>query len=360
MNTETPTFWALARSNRGSYALDLYGEVGGSKDWGDGFNEKDFVDDFRQVPANAELEISINSIGGSVLTALSIVTLLAKHEGPVTIRVNGIAASAATLITCTPRAKVVMPQGSMMMIHRLSSWATGSPDQMKSSAESAQKVEDQMVGLYVRKTGRSEEEIRAAMEKESWYSAEEAKDFGLADEVDELEEVACIAKGDAVLVNGLSVPKSFFGASADRLFVAAARRAPAAVNEEESVMDLEKLKAEHPDIVAAIRDEAIAEGRQAERERIKELEQISLPGYEALLEKAKFQSNFTAEMLAVEIVKAQKAQASGTSQSIKEDADELKDLDLGMGVEAAGSENAEAQAKLIDEFIAAGKKAYIG
>lgn len=126
-------------------------------------------------------------------------------------------------------------------------------------------------------------------------------------------------------------------------------------------MDLEKLKAEHPDIVAAIRDEAIAEGRQAERDRIKSLEQISLPGYEALLEKAKFESNFTAEMLAVEIVKAQKAQASNTTQKIKQDAEEdLKGLDIGIGVEATASESAENREKQLAEFIAAGKKAYIG
>ena len=360
MKKDTLKFWNLAKTPTGGYSMDLFGVVGGDF-FSDSFDENDFLKDFRQIPSGSPIDISINSPGGSVFTAISIVSMLREHKGPVTIRVNGIAASAATIITSTPGAKVIMPRGSLMMIHRASCWADGSTEEIRKKADILAKVEDQLVDIYMKKTGRTEKEIRDAMDATTWFSAEEAKAFGLADEVDESTQITNSIQGDTVVVNGLSMPKRFFGNSASRFFVAAAQIAPAAVNEEESVMDLEKLKAEHPDIVAAIRDEAIAEGRQAERDRIQSLEQISLPGYEALLEKAKFESNFTAEMLAVEIVKAQKAKAFESTQKIEQDAKEdLKGLDIGIGVEATASENAENREKQLAEFIAAGKKAYIG
>ena len=359
MKTEVQKFWNLAKTPTGSYSMDLFGTVGGDF-FSEYFDENDFLRDFRQIPDGSPIDISINSPGGSVFTAISIVSILREHSGPVTIRVNGIAASAATIITSTPGAKVSMPLGSMMMIHRAACWADGSSDEIRKKAEILEKVEAQLVDIYMKKTGRSEQEIRDAMDATTWFSAEEAKAFGLADEVDETTRITNSIQGDTVVVNGLSMPKVFFGDSASRLFVAAAQIAPAAVNEKESVMDIEKLKAEHPEIVEAIRNEAFAEGQKSERERIKSLEQISLPGYEALLEKAKFQSSFTPEMLAMEIIKAQKEQAVKGISSISDDAKELDTLDIGNGIETPQAENAAEAARKIAAFIDAGKKAYIG
>ena len=321
---KTTKFWNLKKTERGSYQLDLFGYVGGDQEWGEGFNEKDFVKDFRQIPADAELELSINSQGGSVFTALSIVSILGTHKAPITIRVNGLAASAATIITSTPGAKVVMPVGSMMMIHRVSSVAMGSADEIHRQADATQKIEDQIVDLYMRKTGKAEREIRDAMSEDNWMSAEEAKAFGLADEVDDKAAVSNVFDGDSVEVNGLRVPKTLFGASADRLFVAAAQPAPAAVKKEGPKMDLEKLKAEYPDLVSAIREEAMEEGRKCERARLEAIEAVAMPGYEALVKAAKADPKKTAENLAIEIVRAEMGRRTSAARNMAKDA---KDLD---------------------------------
>lgn len=351
-------FWNLMKTERGSYSLDLFGYVGGSKDdiWAQGFNEQEFLEDFRQIPLDAEIDISINSAGGSVFTALSIVSILAEHKAPVTIRVNGLAASAATIITSTPHAKVVMPRGSMMMIHRVSSYAEGSAEDMKQQAEAVQKIEDQLVGIYQRKTGRSEQEIRDAMAATTWYSADEAKAFGLCDEIDESVMVTNSYEGDAVVVNGLKLSKSFFGKAADRFFVAAARSVPAAVSKEGPAMDLEKLKAEHPDIYSAIRDEAIAEGRKLERDRLAAIEAVAMPGYDDLVKAAKEDDSMTSEKLAVQIVKAEMARVKKADEDVKADAAVLDKVDLGIGNEGPNrAEAAAAKQAALDACISAAK-----
>ena len=330
MKTEKK-FWNLTKNESGSYSLDLFGYVGGSKEWGDGFNESDFVKEFRQIPSDAAIRISINSPGGSVFTALSIVSILGEHKAPVTIRVSGLAASAATIITSTPRARVIMPRGSMMMIHRVSSMTDGTAEDMRKAAETIEKIEDQLVDLYMRKTGRSEKEIRDAMSVDTWLSAEEAKAFGLADEVDESAEVTNSVQGDSVDVNGLKVSKSIFGNSFGRFFTAAARPVTAAVVKEDPIMDLEKLKAEYPDLVSAIRNEALAEGRKLERDRLAAIEDVALPGYSDMVAAAKADETMTAEKLAINIVKAEKARAKKADIDAKADAKELEGVELDVG-----------------------------
>ena len=202
---KTHKVWNVARTDSGAYQVDLFGMVGGSKAWGDGFNENEFLSEFRAIPPTAAIEMSVNSPGGSVFTALSIVSLLAQHKAPVTIRVNGLAASAATIITSAPNAKVIMPRGSMMMIHRASSMADGNADELRSQADTLEKIEETIVQIYRQKTGKSEAKIREAMEATTWLNAEEAVKFGLADEVDESATVEASLDGSSVVVNGLAL-----------------------------------------------------------------------------------------------------------------------------------------------------------
>ncbi len=341
--------------------IDLFGYVGGYTGLG-GFNEEDFLQAFRAIPKEEPLEISINSFGGSVFTALSIYTLLSQHAGPVEIRVNGAAVSAATIITSAPGARVIMPKGAMMMIHRISTDASGTLDDIQEVVDRVEKLEKNVVEIYMQKTGKTEKEIRSAMEATTWLTAQEAVEFGLADEVDETNSVTNVLGDDVAVINGFKAPANVFASAPARLFQAAAHPATAAVNEEESVMDLDidKLKAEHPDLVASLREEAAAEGRKSERERIKALEAMALPGYEKMLEKAKYESDITPEKFAMQMVQAEKKKAASQARNIFNDAKEVNGIDLGNGVETTLSDQASADEEEIKKFIAAGKKAYIG
>jgi ATP-dependent protease ClpP protease subunit len=352
-------FWNV-RAGGGKASLDLFGYVGGSKDdpWGRGFNESEFLDDFRKIPSDSALDISINSFGGAVYTGLSIYSLLKAHKGPITFRVDGAAMSAATIITSVPGAKVIMPRGSMMMIHKVSSVAIGTTDDMRKVADDMEKLEENLIDIYVEKTGRTADEIKEKVNAETFFTAEEAVEFGLADEIDETTEVKNTASGGFVMLNGLKAESRFF-ANVPKGFIKADTSQASAIKKEGPKMDLDTLKAEHPDLVQAIRNEALAEGAAQERERIQAIEDIAIVGHENLVNAAKFDGKTTAEALAVQILKADKARGA---QMLKARANDAKALE---GIEAEGNEGlnpkAEEKAKQDAEMkavIEAGARAF--
>ena len=335
-------FWNVKTEGTASQ-LDLFGYVGGSKEWNDGFNEEDFLKEFRTIPTDNVLNISINSFGGAVYTALSIYTLLKTHKGPINIRVDGAAISAATIITSVPGAKVVMPKGAMMMIHKVSSFAMGNTDDLRKAADVMEKLEQNILDIYAEKTGRSVEEIKEKVDAETFFTAEEAVEFGLADEIDESTVVENKAVGDVVMIGGLEVQAKYF-AHAPKGFIKADSPSETAIKKEAPVMDLEMLKAEYPDLVQAIRSEAIKEGADAERARIQAIEEIAVAGHEGLVNAAKFDGVTTAESLAVQMWKAEKARNARMLDARQEDAKALAGLedDGNEGVEPAVNDEKKA------------------
>lgn len=350
-------FWNVAKTSDGKYQVDLFGYVGGSENSNNGFNEKEFLNQFRQIPKDSEIELSINSMGGSVFTALSIYSILSEHKAPITIRVNGAAMSAATIITSVPNAKVVMPKGSMMMIHRVSNVAFGSADDIKKEAEITQKVEDNVIQIYVEKTGRDEKEVRKAVESESWFSAKEAVDFGLADELDDQSLVTNSVSNGKILVNGLAMPAPFAEHFPNRFLAVSTKVSADLKSKEDPRMDLEKLKADYPDLVQQIRQEAIAEGRKAECERINALEDLAMPGFTDLLKKAKLDTNVTPEAFAVQLVQAQKELQAKVSENFGKDAKCLEGL-LGAGNTGIVDQLQEENEAEEEAVIEAGKRGF--
>ena len=233
-------FWNVKAEGKRAQ-LDLFGYVGGSKDdpWGKGFNESEFLADFRKIPSDSPLDISINSFGGAVYTGLSIYSLLKAHKGPITFRIDGAAMSAATIITSVPGAKVVMPRGSMMMIHKVSSVAIGTTDDMRKAADDMEKLEENLINIYVEKTGRTVDEIKEKVNAETYFTAEEAVEFGLADEIDETTEVKNTASGEFVMLNGLQADSRFF-ANAPKGFIHAESASGVRSSKGGSQMNLER------------------------------------------------------------------------------------------------------------------------
>jgi len=364
MNEKINKFWNVKNdaSEKRSH-IDLFGYVGSSKAWG-GFNEQEFLAEFRAIPADNALDISINSFGGSVFTALSIYTLLKTHKGEIIIRVDGTAMSAATIITSVPNAKVIMPQGAMMMIHKVSSFADGNADDFKKAAETLEKIEQNVIDIYAEKTGKTAEEIKPYVDAETYFTAAEAVEFGLADEMDESATVENVMRGEVLDFNGLTVEAKLFGGAPDGFFKQKqAEQKSAIINQakqEVKPMTLEKLKAEHPEIVEAIRNEAMNEGAEKERARVKAIEEIAVAGHEELVAKAKFDEPMTAEQLAVAILKADKAKNAAALAARAADGAEVAAVaTAGEGVSPVGGEEAkiadDAEMKMI---IEAGRVAF--
>ena len=305
-------FWNI-KTNGKTSRIDLFGFVGGSKEFNDGFNETDFLNELRAIPTDNALDISINSFGGSVYTALSIYSLLKNHKGSITFRIDGTAMSAATIITSVPNARVVMPRGSMMMIHKVSVGVYGNANDLKKTVDDIEKLEQNVLEIYAEKTGKSIDAIRALVDQETYFTAKEAVAFGLADEVDETQTIENRVDGNIVSINGLEVQSRFLEKAPKNFF------APSKVKEVQ-VMNLEKLKNDYPDLFESI----VAEARALERERIREIEEIAMAGHEALVNAAKFDGVTTASMLAIQMIKAEKARSVTMLADRAEDAKELE------------------------------------
>lgn len=137
----------------------------------------------RSLTGNTPVTIHINSPGGNVTDALAIYSSLRKHSGHVTAIVDGLCASAATIIMLAAD-EVVMAEHSLLMVHNPWTVAAGDADDMRKTASALDKAAAEMVALYADRTGLDSAAVIAIMAAETWYNAYEAVDAGFAHSVD--------------------------------------------------------------------------------------------------------------------------------------------------------------------------------
>jgi ATP-dependent Clp endopeptidase proteolytic subunit ClpP len=133
--------------------------------------------------ANGEdLEVIINSGGGSVFAASEIYTALKSYMGNVTVKIVGVAASAASVIAMAGK-KVMMTPTGQMMIHNVTTYAEGDYRDMEHTADILKTANDTIANAYRLKSGKTREELLALMDDETWMDAKKAKELGLIDEI---------------------------------------------------------------------------------------------------------------------------------------------------------------------------------
>lgn len=128
-----------------------------------------------------DVDIYINSGGGEIFSATEIYSAIQKYKGNIRLHVAGVAASAASVIMCAAECDIT--PSSMVMIHNVSSVAQGNFKDFKHESETLRKADRAMCAAYVQKTSKSESEILPLMDKETWFTAQEAVDLGLCDRV---------------------------------------------------------------------------------------------------------------------------------------------------------------------------------
>lgn len=138
------------------------------------------------VVGQQPVTVHINSPGGGVTDALAIYSILRKHPGHVTAIVDGLCASAATLVALAAD-EIVMAEHSLLMVHNPWTVASGDADQMRKAADTLDVVSREMAALYTERTGISEEKVVAIMAAETWFNAYEAVEAGFAHRVDNAE-----------------------------------------------------------------------------------------------------------------------------------------------------------------------------
>ncbi len=140
--------------------------------YGWGVSAKDFVGELNQIAAST-IHLRINSPGGDVFDARAILTALQQHKAKKIVHIDGLAASAASLIMLAGD-EIEIAQGGFVMIHKAWAFAMGNADDMTAMASMLAKVDHQLVGDYERKSGQSADQIAAWMSAETWMDADEA------------------------------------------------------------------------------------------------------------------------------------------------------------------------------------------
>lgn len=173
---ESPRAWYRITNRLDSAQVHIYAEIGA---WG--ITADAMCKELTALDAKA-IDVRINSPGGDVFDGIAIHNALAAHPATINVHVDGVAASIASVIAMAGD-KVTMARGSQMMIHEGHTVAVGAAADMRKQADLLDTVSDTIAGFYADRAGGTVPDWRNRMRKETWYSAEEAVQAGLADEV---------------------------------------------------------------------------------------------------------------------------------------------------------------------------------
>ena len=298
----------------------VYSEIASEKWWGDETTTGDFDKALKEARKNGatRLNLRVNSPGGEVYAAVAMRSMIINAGfKSVRVMIEGLCASAATLFATVPGAHVVIAEGSEFMIHNPMTVTWGNAEAIQKTVDHLHKLEDQFHGMYAAKTGASEDTIAEWMDAETWVTAKEACDYGFCDELLASEPVAaCVTEREMNVMRALykAVPEKIVvkeETSAAAETSSAPNGAPSSegkadpgvsngnpvaglpteINnheEEDSHMDmkditLDQLRADNPALVAQAQQEAVA----AERQRIEDIDALTIEGYEAMAEEAK-------------------------------------------------------------------------
>ena len=206
--------------------IDIYGEISAVEFWGDEKTPSQFIADLNALGSVNEIELHIFSPGGDPFAALAIYAEIKRRPEKVNVYVDGIAASAATLIVCAGDT-VYMDETAMQMVHnpyQLIFFAGMDANAARELAAELDKIREPMITAYMKKSGKTREEIIALMDGDTgtgtWLTADEAIAFGLADEITPeakkpLEAAASISPG-VFNYKGNRVDVSMFDKAAEK------------------------------------------------------------------------------------------------------------------------------------------------
>jgi ATP-dependent protease ClpP protease subunit len=187
--------WYRIEDSAAAAEVYIYDEIGFF-----GVTAADFVADLRAITAPS-INLHVNSPGGEVFDGVAIFTAIRSHPAHVTVHVDGLAASAASFIAQAGDRRV-MARNATMMIHEGAGLCVGNAGDMRQLADLLDRVSDNIADIYAQRAGGDVTSWRAAMRAETWYSAAEAVDAGLADEVADVpQKPTALAEWDLSIFN---------------------------------------------------------------------------------------------------------------------------------------------------------------
>lgn len=198
VNDNLNEFLKIKNSTETSSSLYFYGDIV-CDEW-DAWAEEDqyplSIKNFLTTEQGKDLNIYINSGGGSVFAGMAIYNMLKRHEGFKTVYVDGVAASIASVIALAGD-KVVIPENAYFMIHKpwMGLWGAYNSDKLIKASEDLDRIEEGILNVYKDnlREGIDIEEIKEKLREETWFTGKEASNY-FNFEVDEKKEVvACVS-----------------------------------------------------------------------------------------------------------------------------------------------------------------------
>lgn len=321
-----PKFWNMASVSDDEGEITLYGDVVSAQpvDWWTGeavpglfITPEGFMEDLATVKDKSRVTVKLNSCGGDLYTGIAIHNALKALPGEVNVVVEGIAASAASVIMCAGDTVTVYP-GSLVMIHGVSVmlWDALNIQDMKQLMKGMDASERAVAEIYNAKTGIEVDTLRGMMTKETWLTGREALDKGFADTLKEDEKEASMSMSSdkkVLFVNGIkhnvesfrnipgNIPLAKVAPPAVKPGVNTQTAKAANTEGGNTHMTLEEMRATHPDVVAQIetaaRNDEQAQAAtnaavEAERQRLEAIDSIaaSIPDA-AMVNDAKYGEN---------------------------------------------------------------------
>lgn len=196
-------FWEVRNEVNSNSEILLYGPIAGEKSWWDDkVTPKDFEADLESL-GNKPVTVRVNSPGGDVFAAHAIFNMLKHYKGSVTVVIDGLAASAATIIAMAGD-KIVMPSNSLMMIHNpaIGLYDYYSASDLQSVMDALGKIKDSIIAAYRTKCKCTAEEITAMMDAETWLNAEECLEKGFCDKIE--GAVSAVLNKNTLVINSVS------------------------------------------------------------------------------------------------------------------------------------------------------------
>lgn len=366
-NQKKNKFWNfISNEDEKTAELYLYHDISSSESWwNDVVTADNFKEELKNLGEKEEIIVRINSCGGDVFAASTIYTLLKDNSASITIKIDGFCASAVTIVAMAGDKICISPAG-MFMIHDPLSGLMGyyNAKELKDIASTLDKVKQSIMNTYIERTSKSKEELNKMMEDSTWFTPDEALEEGFVDEImfksNDEEDDEAIFDGQNIIINSVSMDISKFKNIPTNLMKNVQIKnnsSDFAMNssffnskknkkrmEEDTIMNKNELKEKYPEIYNEIKNE----GKEEERKRIKNIDELSMTGYEEILNKAKFESGITAEAAALEILKAQKQQGSNFLENREK---EVENSNVNKITGNQGTDNEEDKEKEVDSVM---------
>ena len=312
-----------------------------------------------------EIVVRINSGGGDVFAANAIYTRLKDHTAKITVKIDGWAASAATIIAMAGDT-IKIARNGVFMIHdpAMTVWDTFKAEDFEKMAEELKVIKQSIINTYAMKTGRAEQEISAFMSEEKWWTGDAAVENGFCDELMFEDSKTVVENANRIVVNSVpiditqfkTVPKTLLNSPADTGSFTDGSRQPENKNQKEeksmepkdnTITTVEALKAAYPDLTAAIENNARAE----ERNRIKAIKDAAVDGFESIVEDAMFTNPVSAESMALKILNEQKKQGGAYMTNRNTDVENSGVNGVGASSSVKGSEEEDPFNAAIDRLF---------